>query len=50
MSLNKCSYGRIKEQAERGFDMLTNGDVRQGPANLKATEYMQKPLNSWTRL
>lgn len=50
MSLNKVSYGRIQEQAERGFDILTNGDARHGAANLKHTDYMQKPTLKWNRM
>jgi hypothetical protein len=50
MKLNKISHTRFKEEAERGFDILTN-DPLKGPEATK-TMYVPKtnqPRGVWTR-
>lgn len=43
MALRKMSYARVKEEHERGFDIMTNGKLTGGLAKLDATEYIKKP-------
>ena len=50
MALRKMSYGRVKEQHERGFDIMTNGQLTGGLAKLDATEYIKKAEPSWSRI
>jgi len=50
MALRKMSYGRVKEQHERGFDIMTNGQLTGGLAKLDATEYIKKAEPSWSKI
>ena len=40
MALKKVSHMRVKEEINRGFDILTNGGLQGGLAKLEATNYM----------
>lgn len=50
MSLAKVSHMRVKEEIDRGFDIVTNGDLRGGLAKIEATSYMQKQPTAWQQL
>jgi hypothetical protein len=50
MALKKMSYERVKEQHQRGFDIMTNGELTGGLAKLDATEYIKKAEPSWSRI
>ena len=42
MSMRKVSHMRVREEIERGFDILSNGTLQAGLAKMNATDYMQK--------
>ena len=50
MSLKKVSHGRVAEELSRGFDILTNGDLRGGLAKIEATGYMKQAPKAWDRI
>ena len=41
---------RVQEELGRGFDILTNGNLRGGLAKLEATTYMQKAPKVWDQI
>lgn len=42
MSLQKVSHQRVAEEINRGFDILTNGELRGGLAKIEVTGYMKQ--------
>ena len=50
MSLQKVSRMRVAEELNRGFDILTNGQLRGGLAQINATSYMKEPPKVWDRI
>ena len=50
MSLSKVSRMRVAEELNRGFDILTNGDLRGGLANIESTNFMQAAPKVWDRI
>lgn len=50
MALRKVSHKRVEEELNRGFDIINNDKVSGGLAQIEKTEYMKKPINTWTRL
>lgn len=50
MALRKVSYKRVEEELNRGFDIINNDKMKGGLANIDKTEYMKKPINTWTKL
>ena len=50
MALRKVSHKRIEEEINRGHDIITNGAVKGGLSQTDKTDYMKKPINTWTRL
>lgn len=50
MALRKVSHKRVEEEVNRGFDIINNGKVTGGLAQMDKSEYMKKPINTWTRL
>ena len=50
MSMRKISHMRVREEIERGFDILSNGNLQAGLSKMNATDYMQKQNPAWTRL
>lgn len=50
MSLKKVSHMRVQEELSRGFDILTNGELRGGLAKIEATTYMQKAPKIWDQI
>ena len=41
MTLKKVSHQRVAEELNRGFDILTNGNLRGGLAKMNSTGFMQ---------
>ena len=50
MSMRKVSHMRVREEIERGFDILSNGNLQAGLAKMNATDYMQKQNKAWDKL
>ena len=50
MSLKKVSHQRVAEELSRGFDILTNGELRGGLAKIKATSFMQQQPKAWDKI
>ena len=50
MSLQKVSHQRVAEEINRGFDILTNGQLRGGLAKIEATTYMKSQPKVWDRI
>lgn len=50
MSLQKVSRQRVAEEISRGFDILTNGNLRGGLAKIDATTFMQSEPKVWDRI
>lgn len=47
MSLSKVSRGRVAEELNRGFDILTNGELQGGLAKIDATGFMAQKPRVW---
>jgi len=47
MSLAKVSRQRVAEELNRGFDILTNDQLRGGLAQIEATEFMKNKPKVW---
>ena len=41
---------RVAEEINRGFDVITNGDLRGGLAQINATNFMQQQPKAWDRI
>ena len=50
MSLQKVSRMRVAEEIGRGFDVITNGELRGGLAQINATNFMQQQPKAWERI
>ena len=50
MALNKIKFERVKEEVNRGFNILTNGDLHAGLSKLESTKYMKPPIGVWQKL
>ena len=50
MSLSKVSHMRVAEEINRGFDILTNGNLQGGLAKIQVTNYMQPKTKAWDLL
>jgi|LakMenEpi03Oct11_1017367.scaffolds.fasta_scaffold02815_4 hypothetical protein len=50
MALNKIKFERVQEEVDRGFNILTNGELNGGLAKLEATKYMKPPIGVWQKL
>ena len=50
MSLQKVSHQRVAEELNRGFDILTNGGLQGGLAQINATNYMKQAPKAWDRI
>ena len=50
MSLAKVSHGRVAEELNRGFDILTNGSLRGGLAKMNSTGFMQQQAKTWDKI
>ena len=50
MSLKKVSHQRVAEELNRGFDILTNGELRGGLAKMRATSFMQQQPKAWDKI
>lgn len=50
MALNKVSHMRLAEELNRGFDILSNGELKGGLARLESHNYMQKPPKPWDKI
>lgn len=50
MSLSKVSRQRVAEELNRGFDILTNNELRGGLAQIEATEYMKSAPKVWDQI
>ena len=40
----------MAEEVGRGFDILTNGELRGGLAKIEATNYMKQQPKAWDRI
>ena len=47
MALSKVSNMRVAEEINRGFDILTNDQLRGGLAQIEATTYMKPRPKAW---
>ena len=50
MKLQKVSHQRVAEELNRGFDILTNGGLQGGLAQVNATSYMKPAQKAWDRI
>ena len=50
MKLAKVSYNRVAEEVGRGFDILTNGELRGGLAKISTSEWMNPKPKGWDML
>ena len=50
MALKKVSHMRVAEEINRGFDILTNGQLRGGLAKIDATCFMQQQPKVWDKI
>jgi len=51
MALNKVSHMRVREEIERGFDIITNdAELKSGLAKMEATSFMKKAPGAWDKL
>ena len=50
MSLRKVSNQRVAEELSRGFDILTNGELRGGLAQMHQTGFMQTKPRVWDKI
>ena len=50
MSLQKVSHQRVAEEINRGFDVITNGELRGGLAQINATNFMQQQPKAWDKI
>ena len=41
---------RVREEVERGFDILSNAELKVGLAQMNATQFMKKQEAAWNRL
>jgi hypothetical protein len=50
MQLNKIKYERVQEEVERGFNIITNGELPGGLTKLDSTKYMKPKVAVWEKL
>lgn len=50
MALARVSHMRVSEELNRGFDILTNGGLRGGLAQLNATSFMKQQPRVWDKI
>ena len=50
MALQKVSHQRVAEELNRGFDILTNGNLRGGLAKMHSTGFMKVPTKAWDKI
>ena len=50
MAMKKISHMRVREELDRGFDIVTNDQLKGGLANMSATNYMKKDDGVWSKL
>ena len=50
MRLRRTSFKRVEEEANRGFDIITNGDPTTALKSFGKTEYMKLPNQTWTKI
>lgn len=50
MTLNRIKFDRVKEEVDRGYNIMNNGDLAGGLAKLEATKYMKPPTGLWEKL
>lgn len=50
MSLKKFSFKRMQEEKERGFDIITHGAVKLGPAIVDKALYMKPEQQAWSKI
>lgn len=50
MQLNKIKYERVQEEVERGFNIITNGELPLGLRKLDSCKYMKPQVAVWDRL
>lgn len=50
LNLNRFKYERVQEEAERGFNIITNGELQGGLARMDATKFMKPPVPVWQKL
>lgn len=48
--MQKVSYTRVAEEINRGFDILTNGELRGGLAKIDATDFMKVQPKVWDKI
>ncbi len=41
---------RVREEVERGFDILSNGQLKSGLTALNGSSYMQKQQPAWVKI
>lgn len=46
----KVSHMRVREEIERGFDILSNDKLKPGLTQMHATNFMKKQTHAWDRL
>lgn len=50
-ALNKVSHMRVREEIERGFDIITNdAELKSGLSKMGATAFMKKNPSTWDKL
>jgi hypothetical protein len=50
MKLNKIKFDRVAEEVDRGFNIITNGELPPGLSNLENTKYMKPHVGVWEKM
>lgn len=50
MKLNKIKFDRVAEEVDRGFNIITNGDLPPGLSHLETQKYMKPSIGVWERM
>jgi hypothetical protein len=50
LKLNKVKYERVQEEKDRGFNIITNGELAGGLTQLDKTKYMKPQVGIWHQM